>query len=212
MTSRRRLLQALAGGSLAALLRQAAAAGHPVAAGLRRIDGDVTLNARPARLGQLVLPGDTLITAPGAQAVYVIGDDAFLQRGASTVSFGDAASGLLRVVTGRILSVFGSGSKRLVIPTATIGIRGTACYIEHVGDRSYFCLCYGEAEIVPQAAPDERVIIRTRHHDHPIYIHGDAGMPTSMVPADVINHTDAELTLLEALVGRQPPFSGDNPY
>lgn len=212
MTSRRRLLQALAGGSIAALLRQASAAGNPLAAGLRRIDGDVTVNARPARLGQLVVPGDTLVTAPGAQAVYVIGDDAFLQRGASTVSFGDAASSLLRVVTGQILSVFGSGSKRLVIPTATIGIRGTACYIEHVGDRSYFCLCYGEAEIVPQAAPGERVVFRTRHHDHPIYIHGDAELPTSMVPADVINHTDAELTLLEALVGRQPPFSGDNPY
>jgi hypothetical protein len=31
-------------------------------------------------------------------------------------------------------------------------------------------------------------------------------MPTMIAPADVINHTDAELTMLESLVGRWPPF------
>ena len=29
-----------------------------------------------------------------------------------------------------------------------------------------------------------------------------------MQKAPVVNHTDAELTLLESLVGRKPPFSG----
>jgi hypothetical protein len=38
-------------------------------------------------------------------------------------------------------------------------------------------------------------------------------MPKMMVPADVINHTDAELILLESLVGRVPPFGGNpTPY
>jgi hypothetical protein len=33
-----------------------------------------------------------------------------------------------------------------------------------------------------------------------------------MAPATVINHTDAELTMLENSVGRWPPFSGGNRY
>jgi hypothetical protein len=39
-------------------------------------------------------------------------------------------------------------------------------------------------------------------------------MPKMIAPASVINHSDDELTLLEALVGRWPPFNkpGDSPY
>lgn len=210
MISRRRLLQVLAAAGVAGALREALAAGAPQ--GMRSVRGNVTVNGRPASVGQEVLPGDKVATGPEAEAIYVIGSDAFLQRGNSLVAFGaDAAREFMRVVSGRILSVFGRGDKRIVTNTATIGIRGTACYIEDQGTRSYFCLCYGEAEVVPSAAPQERELIRTRHHDHPIYIHADAGMPTSMVPAEVINHTDAELRMLEALVGRVPPF-GDDSY
>jgi hypothetical protein len=208
--SRRTLLRIAAAGSLAGFMQRLLAAGtSPLQTGLRRIRGDVFVNDSPAQEGQLIKPGDTVKTGPEAEAIYVIGQDAFLQRGSSIVRFGsDAAAGFMRVVTGRILSVFGRGDKRLLVGTATIGIRGTACYIEEEATRTYFCLCYGEAEVVPSVAPQEREVIRTRHHDHPIYISANPAMPKSMVPAEVINHTDAELTLLENLVGRVPPFQG----
>lgn len=207
---RRTLLRALAAGGIAAIIQRALAAGaSPATPGLRRLRGNVLVNGEPAREGQIVAPGDTVATGPGAEAIYVIGQDAFLQRESSVVRFGaDVAADFMRVLTGKILSVFGRGEKRLTVGTATIGIRGTACYIEEEGSRTYFCLCYGEAEVVPTAAPQERELIRTTHHDHPIYIHADKNMPKSMVPATVINHTDAELTLLESLVGRLPPFAG----
>lgn len=220
--ARRHLLRQLAaagllgGAGIAGLIRQAIAAGQaPVAPGLHRIRGRVLVNDQPARQGQLIKPGDAVATAADAEAVYVIGEDAFLQRQSTLVRFGgDATAGLMRVVTGKILSVFGRGEKRITVSTATIGIRGTACYIEEEGSRTYFCLCYGQAEVVPVAAPAARETIRTTHHDHPIYIHRDPAMLTAMVPATVINHTDAELTLLEALVGRRPPFAdqGWPPY
>ena len=38
-----------------------------------------------------------------------------------------------------------------------------------------------------------------------MYIHNDPKMAKMMVPAAVINHTDAELELLEGLVGRVTP-------
>ena len=220
MQLRRRLLKALAAAGLfgpagiPGLIRDALAKGNaPVAPGLHKLRGEVVVNFKLAQEGQLISPGDTIVTGRDSEAIYVIGQDAFLQRELSTVSFGaDAAQYLMRVVTGKILSVFGKGSRRIQVSTATIGIRGTGCYIEDegsgAGSRTYFCLCYGSAELTPSAAPQERESYSTTHHDKPMYIHNDMKMAKMMVPAGVINHTDAELELLESLVGRWPPFYG----
>lgn len=234
MNSRRALLQTLAvvgafgPAGISGLIRDALASGtKPVAPGIQKITGEVKINGQNASVGMLVGPGDTIGTGHGGEAIYVIGQDAFLQRGDSVVSFGaNAATNLMRVVSGRILSVFGKGRRNIQVSTATIGIRGTGCYIEdepadgEVGSsgtarsvsRTYFCLCYGSVELVPSAAPRERESYSTTHHDHPIYIHDDMKMPKTMVPAKVINHTDAELTLLENLTGRWPPFPEQNGY
>jgi hypothetical protein len=153
--------------------------------------------------------GDTIVTGAGGEAIYVIGLDAYLQREKSTVSFAagvaGAAAGVMRVLTGKILSVFAKGDKKLETPTATIGIRGTGCYIEAEETRVYFCLCYGVADVAPAANPNHLERIETKHHDHPVYLHKDASMPM-LVEAPMINHSDAELEMLESLVGRWPPF------
>jgi len=220
MQLRRRLLKALAAAGLfgsagiSGLIRNALAKGNaPVAPGLHKMRGVVTVNSKPAQEGQLIGPGDTVVTGRDSEAIYVIGQDAFLQRESSTISFGaDAAENLMRVVTGKILSVFGKGARTIKVSTATIGIRGTGCYIEDEGSdakaRTYFCLCYGSVDLTPSAAPQERESYSTTHHDKPMYIHNDMKMAKMMVPAGVINHTDDELKLLESLVGRWPPFYG----
>lgn len=208
----------LSAGGIAGFLQRALAAGvAPVPPGLHKLTGQVTVNGQPARQGQLIRPGDTVATGPDGEAIYVIGQDAFLQRSGSTVSFGtqlgNTVADFMRVLNGRILSVFGKGERQLRFSTATIGIRGTACYIEEgVKAETYFCLCYGSAQITPAAAPAEATTITTRHHDHPLWIGNDMKMPTMMVSAPVVNHTDAELTLLENLVGRWPPFYGNTDY
>lgn len=211
--SRRNWLRASAAAALSSLVPSGfAASATPIIPGVRRMVGEVSVNGKPAHAGQLIQPGDEIATGPGSEAIFVMGQDAFLLRDTSVVRFGAAsAASFMRIVTGKILSVFGHGQKSIVASTAVIGIRGTACYIEESSDHTYFCLCYGEAEIVPTAAPQEREILRTRHHDHPIYINANPAMPTSMVPAEVINHSDAELALLESLVGRTPPFT-NAPY
>lgn len=222
---RRRLVKALAaagllanGGIMGFMQRALAKGANPIPPGLHKLKGKVTVNGTAARAGQLIKPGDTIVTFEDGEAIYVIGQDAFLQRSGSTVNFGQSTADFMRVVTGRILSVFGKGARQVKFSTAVIGIRGTACYIEEkVGaggtadDKmpSYFCLCYGEAQVTPSAAPAQSKTIVTRYHDHPLYISGNAKMPSAMVNAPVINHTDAELILLENLVGRWPPFYGE---
>ncbi|MDO8927074.1 MAG: hypothetical protein Q7U94_09210 [Sideroxyarcus sp.] len=213
--SRRRLLRQLSvlgllsGAGIPGLIRDALAAGnYPSVQGMHKIKGDVRINGKPAREGQPVLPGDKVTTGADGEAIYVIDRNAFLQRSNSVVHFGkEAAKEFFRVVSGRILSVFEHGEKRLVVPTAVIGIRGTACYIEADPKKVYFCLCYGTAEIEPTAEPGRMERIETRHHDHPVYIHHDKGMP-SMAKTEVANHTDDELIMLEWLNRRRPPFYG----
>lgn len=63
----------------------------------------------------------------------------------------------------------------------------------------------GVAELVPRDDPKEAETVRTKHHDQPRYIY-PKGMPRMIEAAPVVNHTDAELVLLESLVGRRPPF------
>ena len=199
----------LAGGGISGVISRALANGdNPVAAGLRSFEGAVSINGQAARVGMLIKPGDTVVTGANSKAVYVIGQDAFLQRDQTIVVFGDTAADFMRVATGKLLSVFGKGQKKLRVSTATIGIRGTGCYIESGERETYFCLCYGEAEVVPTGAPEQREVIVTRHHDHPITISASMQGGNIMAAAPVINHTDDELTLLESLVGRRPPYEG----
>lgn len=184
--------------------------------------GNVLINGKKIKPGAVITPGDTIETAPDAKVVYVMGQDAFLQRGSTTVNFGsDTTANVMRVITGKILSVFGKGPRSIVTSTATIGIRGTGCYIDDEGSgasaRTYFCLCYGDVKVTPTAAPHETLSYQTEHHEHPIFIYNELSMPKMvkpqmMLPAGVIDHTDAELILLESLVGREVPFAEDDSY
>jgi len=207
-TRRRAVLASLGAGiGLPAALRLALAQSSGKQ-GIRTAQGEVRVNERPAGPGTPVHPGDVIATGKGAYATFVVGQDAFLVREASRAEL--VGSGLLvsalRLVTGKLLSVFASGGeRRLVTVTATIGIRGTGAYMEAEPTRTYFCLCYGTAEVAAIMG-GARESFSTHHHDSPRYIYGD-GRGRAIVPASVANHTDSELILLESLVGRSPPES-----
>ncbi len=204
---RRALLALAAGSSLPAALRLALAQSS-AKQGVRTAQGEVAINGKPAEPGTIVRPGDTIVLANGALATFVVGQDAFLMRGNSRAEL--IGSGLLvsavQLVTGRLLGVFGSGGeRRLVTSTASIGIRGTGAYIEAEPRRTYFCLCYGTADVAATMG-GARESYSTRHHESPRYVYGD-GRKRAIVPASVTNHTDSELILLESLAGRSPPQS-----
>jgi len=204
---RRALLNLAAGIGMSAALRLALAQSS-AKQGVRVVQGDMRINAKPAEVGTLVRPGDAIVLGNDAVATFVVGQDAFLMRGGSHAEL--IGSGVLvsalQLVTGKLLAVFGSGGeRRLVTATATIGIRGTGAYIEAEPRRTYFCLCYGTAEVTATMG-GARESFSTRHHDSPRYIYGD-GRERAIAPASVANHTDSELILLESLVGRSPPQS-----
>ncbi len=198
----------------------------PPGRSIYRLSGNATVNGRPADEETLIAPGDTVITEAGAELIFVVGKDAFIVRGGSHVelgprttamyaasgdsSVGDSVVSGLRAISGSILSVFGErgAGERLSIDTitATIGVRGTGVYLEAEADRSYVCTCYGQTRITPTADPSSARLVTSEYHDAPYYILGERENGRLIEPAPVINHTDAELTLIEALLDRVPPF------
>ncbi len=202
MSSRRGFLR----GTAALLLVRNALAAGTLEKGVYRVRGEARVNGVAARAGMEVKAGDTVLTAAGGEIIFVVNRDAFLLRENSRLDVGAAAADVFRIITGALLSVYQPGvRKTLHAQTATVGIRGTAVYVESSTDKTYVCTCYGEAELTPLADPGAREIVRTRHHEEPRYILGK-GAPQMMMKAPVINHTDAELVMLEALVGRRVPF------
>ncbi|MDH5350816.1 MAG: hypothetical protein OEX78_08355 [Betaproteobacteria bacterium] len=202
MSGRRRFLAA---GAALLLVREALAAGT-VQKGVYRVSGEARVNGVPARRGMDVKAGDTVVTGPGGEIIFVVNRDAFLVRANTRFEVGGAAADVFRLVTGALLSVFQPGvRKTLRAQNATIGIRGTAVYVESAADKTYVCTCYGEAELVPEGDPGATETVRTRHHEQPRYIM-PKGAPQMLMQAPVFNHTDAELAMLESLVGRSVPF------
>lgn len=196
--------------ALPGAVRDALAMGErPAAPGLYRVEGDVRVNGRAAAAGQLVRAGDIIETGARSQAVFVVGRDAYLLRAGSRLETvgREMLIDALRIVTGKLLSVLGPGARRIETPSATIGIRGTGIYVEAEPERTYVCTCYGIADIQANDKPEVRETVETKHHDQPRYVYGKSAPSIRMIErAPVINHTDAELTMLEALVGRRPPF------
>jgi hypothetical protein len=205
------LKRALLGGAAMPLLLRDALAARPQPGGMVMIKGEVQVNGSAAGTGTLVTPGDSVVTAAGGLAVFVVGKDAFLLRQGSELhtAGGSALIASLRLVTGKLLSVFGRGQRSIITPTAAGGIRGTGIYIEAEAERTYVCACYGLVDLQARNMPAARETVNTTHHDAPRYIYAHGEMPIKMITvAPVTNHSDAELIMLEALVGREPPFVG----
>jgi hypothetical protein len=150
--------------------------------------------------------------------VFVVGDHAMLLRSRSHLVIqpkannepGSLLIGALRLFSGKLLSVSRNKGMRIETPTATIGIRGTGVYMEAGPEKTYFCNCYGEVDVVANGDATSKETVISKHHDKPLYIYGQGEPGQCIHDAQRLskaNHTDEELMLAEALVGRVPPFA-----
>lgn len=176
------------------------------------VSGDVRVNGKPANLKTQIAAGDAVETGRGGEVTFVVGDAGFLQRENSLLALRPEArnsalvSGL-RLVTGALLSVFGGGRPLgLETPTAAIGIRGTGVYMEVDPEKTYFCTCYGVADVGAVNDAQSKDTIASTHHDRPVYILKEGPAAGLIRPAPFVNHTDQELALIETLAGRTVPF------
>ncbi len=218
---RRLLIKALAAGlfSSAVWSREASTqvlgnrpAPLPPGKSIYRIEGEVLVNGAPATLDTQIAANATVQTGKNSEVVYVVGESAFLQRSESHVTMEASATDSMvvsatQLLTGKILSVFPSGKPvRMSTKNASIGIRGTGVYMESDPEQTYLCTCYGTTDIVAVNDPTSRETVVSRQHDRPLYILDGQQPGQNIRNAPFLNHTDQELMLIEALVGRSPPF------
>ena len=210
------VLRALAAGAFGALPAGGALAQTgqvprklPEGRSIYDLRGTVTVDGKAAGLATRIGAGALVETGPGASVTFAVGADAFLLREKSRMQLAGSSSTfvtLMRIATGAVLSVFGSGRKQVQTSVATIGIRGTGLYVEAGEERSYVCLCYGAADLGTLDDPAVRESLVSQHHDAPRYVM-PAGAKQRVQAAPFVNHSDLELMLLENLVGRSTPFS-----
>lgn len=180
--------------------------------------GKVFVNNERADEDTFISASSLVETGSNSYVVFVIGKDAHILRENSRVQFEgeETLEESLRLVTGKLLSVFGARSEgpkhQVNTSTATIGIRGTGVYAESGEDSSYICTCYGQTDIQAAADPNQSEQITSIHHDAPRYVLREPENGKLITPAPMKNHTDEELVLIEELVGRKPAFSSLESY
>ncbi len=219
---RRLLIQALAAGffsggmaggqALAADLFGSTPSKLPAGRSIYRLSGKVTVDGKPATLDTVITPTSTVETGSDGQIVFVSQESAYILRADSRMVLESKQtesilSTSLRLLSGKLLSVFPKkGPIQLRTSTATIGIRGTGVYMESDPEQTYFCTCYGIADIASNKDPESNTTVVATHHDRPLYVMNNAQAGKNVRNAPFINHTDQELMLIETLVGRTPPF------
>ena len=183
------------------------------------LEGEVLVNGRRANLNTRIRGGDTVRTGDTGYVIFAVGGDSFILRGGSEleISGADFFIDSLRILAGRLLSVFAKRNpgQRLGMSasTATIGIRGSGVYLEVEPELTYLCTCYGQVAVSANDDPDDSELIVSKSHDQPRYITSQSQKGTRIRPAPVINHSNEELELLEAIVGRRtPPGFGRQSY
>jgi len=178
--------------------------------------GQVKINGQLATEETIITANDKIETGKRSYIIFVVGKDAFILRSNSQLSLSsndEAESKIkttlvnsLRLVTGKLLSVFGKSRHKITTPTATIGIRGTGVYVEAASDESYICTCYGTTVLTAVNDQSSVETINSQHHDAPRYIAASGSSGQLIRPAPFKNHDDDELLLIEELVGRELPF------
>jgi hypothetical protein len=176
------------------------------AANIHRLQGTAFINRHRARPNSIIRPGDLVTTSHNSSISFSVDGDAFLLKGQASLRIGAERSvfiDTLRLLTGKLLSVFESGrNRRIITARATIGIRGTGCFLNVQPRSLYYCNCYGQTDMHLQDHSEH--FSATHHNAHEVKFDGDHFM--GMAATEVKDHTDDELRMLEGLVGRVPAF------
>jgi hypothetical protein len=184
------------------------------------MSGQVYVDGKQANESTLIGFNSVVETRSSSHVVFAVGKDAFVLRSNGKMLIkGKEESGIItniRLIGGKLLSVFGKrpAKQKLKLGTtvATIGIRGTGVYVESEPQQSYVCTCYGEVDIFSNKDSQSREQVVTQHHESPKYILANASPGQAIIAAPMINHTDDELAVIEALVGRTVPFASSDGY
>lgn len=169
---------------------------------VHKMRGKIMINGKIIDTHAQVKSGDLIETADKSELIFKLHKDAYKIKANSKVKIHSAkadGAGLLEVLGGAMLAVFGKSNKRIQTPVATIGIRGTGVFIAVNEQRSHFCTCFGETDI---EAGNNKMQIKATHHQAK-----HIGQDRHIVDADMFGHHDHELQELATIAGQALPAS-----
>lgn len=227
---RRLFLQTIGAGLLTAMLPagrllaadQSLPSALPAGRSVYQIHGHAWVNGNRIDENTRIGPNDTIKTARNSKLIFAVGSHAMLLRGGSHLVLQGDEKGIehdtplinfLRLFSGALLSVSRHKGMQINTPAVTLGVRGTGVYLEAGADKTFFCDCYGEVDVTANNDAQSKDTVTSKHHDRPMFIFNDAAPGKAILsPYDagvkpLYVHTDAELEMIEALVGRTPPFA-----
>ena len=170
-----------------------------------RFKGKILVNGKPLRSRQQIKINDTVQAIGKDSSVeFSIDQDAFKVSNDATITFqGHKRVSSIDVKAGQMLAAFKKGRPRTIkTMNATMGIRGTAIYLDAKKRQTEFCTCYGKTTVYENDHKKSVKKVSATHH-YPLMIKN--GKVSKMNPTKP-SHTDNELRKLEAMVGRKPAF------
>ncbi|MEC5214011.1 hypothetical protein RCH06_002566 [Polaromonas sp. CG_9.5] len=174
---------------------------------LVQLIGDVQLNGQRLLPDQTVQTGDYLQTGPASSVIFVIGDSAFHVRANSRLSLERGKSlttvSQLRLHSGAVASVWAtSGDHQILMPGLAATFQSAGVYAQasdQPGRASYLCNCYGTLAL---SSGRDKTFCTSAYHQA-FWATADSSEGDALMPADSINHTDAELEFLAGLINRK---------
>jgi len=175
------------------------------------VEGDVTVNGRPASVGDQVLPGATIKTEPDAVCEVVFNRKNIVHITGNTVLTFDAqvlsrGATLQRGAIGMVLRNLGPfgnapGELRFRIKTSTTvaGVRGTCFFVKVEDDNNTFvCCCNGSLHLEGASGEFTQNIAGSHHREVRVT---RSGTGTSVSAAPLLYHTDADVEAVAARIG-----------
>lgn len=179
--------------------------------------GNVQLNGQRLLPDQTVQTGDQLQTGLASSVIFVIGDSAFHVRANSRLSLERGKSlttvSQLRLHAGAVASVWAaSGDHQILMPGLAATFQSAGVYAQASdppGRASYLCNCYGTLAL---SSGRDKTLCTSTYHEA-FWAAADNSEGEALMPADRINHTDAELEFLARLIGRKTAWqvTGEKP-
>jgi len=162
-------------------------------------EGEVLVNGVSLTKATKIKRGDTIETKALSKIRFNVGADAFMAK--SNTKFQLEVVGkknVLNVINGGVMAVFGKGNHAISTSNMTAGIRGTGTFTKVKDGKTYFCTCYGHTDYL---ALSKKHDMKATHHNM-VWITKD----NIKMTMDMESHTDEDLRVLEAMVGRVPYF------
>ncbi len=171
------------------------------------VSGQVVKSGKPVSAGEPMSVGETIMVDEHGSAILKIKDRASIQLKNSGKLVIDEISDSIVIMLdyGSLMSVVSPVGKKfqLVTPAATVGVRGTAFYVEARGiDQTYVCLCEGTLQIKTESGVQE-IHSDDRSHHHPVLIAPDKNGRTAVEPAEMLNHTNDDISALENVLRKK---------